>query len=190
MSDKPKFPRAAALAVAKELCDALKPHCTKLIVAGSLRRRKELVGDVEILYVPQFQDVADGLFDTRKENLSDHFIDCLLTVGLLAKRKNTAGSEMWGEKNKLARHVATGIPVDLFSATEENWFNYLVCRTGGAENNVAICNAAIARGWKWNPYGSGFTRASGLGEEKFTVNSERDVFEFVGLPYREPWERL
>lgn len=37
---------------------------------------------------------------------------------------------MYGSKNKLMRHRASGIPVDLFSATTANWFNYLVCRTG------------------------------------------------------------
>lgn len=47
---------------------------------------------------------------------------------------------MWGEKNKLAVHVRTGIPVDFFAATEANWWNYLVCRTGGEQNNIAIAS--------------------------------------------------
>lgn len=39
MNDKPKFPRAAALAVARELCLRLCDDCTRLDMAGSLRRR-------------------------------------------------------------------------------------------------------------------------------------------------------
>ena len=185
---KVKYPRAAALAVAKELCD-IQRICERLICAGSLRRRKLAVGDVEILYIPKFARVPDGLFDFKSVNIVDMALEEMLKAGIIAKRKNVNGSVMWGDKNKLAVHVASGIPVDFFAATEANWFNYLVCRTGGSENNVAICNAAIAKGWKWNLYGSGFSRASGLGHEEHVVNSERDVFEFVGLPYQEPWER-
>lgn len=188
---KAKFPRAAALAVAKELCDALRPLPARLIVAGSLRRRKDEVGDVEILFVPLFVNTHphDLFAPPRLASRVDHRLLLMLDVGTLKKRPNKAGGFAWGEKNKLAVHAATGIPVDLFTATEENWFNYLVCRTGPAESNVRIASAALAKGWEWNPYDSGFSRAGGLGVETHTVASEREVFEFVGLPFKEPWER-
>ena len=183
---KVKYPRAAALAVAKELCD-LQRICDRLICAGSLRRRKLTVGDVEILYIPKFATEPDGLFDQKKVNLVDVALEEMIKSGIIAQRRNVNGSAMWGEKNKLAVHVATGIPVDFFATTEASWYNYLVCRTGSADNNLLIASAAQAKGWKWNPYGVGFTSDSGQVVE---VKSERDVFEFVGLPYREPWERL
>ena len=186
---KVKYPRADALKVAKELCD-IQRICERLVCAGSLRRRKLEVGDVEILYIPKFTTVPDGLFDLKRVSVVDLALDDMVNSGILSKRKNVNGSVMWGEKNKLAVHVATGIPVDFFATTEMSWFNYLVCRTGGSENNVAICNAAIAKGWTWNPYGAGFSRPAGLGKEYHAVKSERDVFDFVGLPYREPWDRL
>lgn len=177
--------------VAKELCDALKPVTERLVVAGSLRRRKAEVGDVEILFVPKVERRRVGLFaeDVSEVCLVGECLGALLAAGVLAKRLNANGSEMWGAKNKLAVHVASGVPVDFFAATEESWFNYLVCRTGPGESNIAICQSAIERGWKWNPYGSGFSRTVGLGVETHAVASEREVFEFVGLPYREPWDR-
>jgi len=90
--------------------------------------------------------------------------------------------------------VPSGIPVDLFATTEECWYNYLVCRTGGKETNLAICRAANAKGWSWTPYGPGFTCHPGeVSPEEYTeqhlVHSEREVFEFVGLPYLEPRDR-
>jgi DNA polymerase/3'-5' exonuclease PolX len=191
MSDKPKFDAEIALGVARELCATLRPVTERLIVAGSLRRRKALVGDVEILYVPKTQEEQDGLFDTRTVNMADATIARLESEGVLERRKNINGSEMFGEKNKLMRHRGSGVPVDLFAATAENWWNYLVCRTGPADSNTRICMAAQARGWKWNPYGVGFSRPSTVtapGEER-RMESERDVFEFVGLPFSEPWER-
>jgi hypothetical protein len=40
------------------------------------------------------------------------------------------------EKASLRIANRTGIPVDLFAATEDNWWNYLVCRTGPADSNA------------------------------------------------------
>ncbi|MDE2021280.1 MAG: hypothetical protein KGJ13_13170, partial [Patescibacteria group bacterium] len=83
--------------------------------------------------------------------------------------------------------AASGIPVDFFSTAESSWFNYLVCRTGGADNNCQIALAANRKGWKWNPYGAGFTDQHG---QMVPARQERDVFELVGLPYRDPWDRI
>ena len=156
---------------------------------GSLRRRKPDVGDIELLYIPVIEERKDdtGLFISQEVNLVDEKLGCLVAEEKLELRRNVLGRQVYGPKNKLMRHVPTGIPVDLFAATEENWWNYLVCRTGPAELNVRICEAAIIKGWKWNPYGIGFTRADG--QVVHASNSEQEVFTFVGLPYAEPWER-
>jgi DNA polymerase/3'-5' exonuclease PolX len=186
-AEKIRYPNADGMRVAAELCAALKPVCVRLIVAGSLRRRKPTVGDVEILYIGQTAvrpNPAD-MFSTITVNCADVAILQLEVSGVLERRKNARGSQMYGPKNKLMRHLATGIPVDLFAATEDNWWNYLVCRTGPAESNTRICMAAQDRGWKWNPYGPGFTR----GSETVRMESEAAVFDFVNLPYAEPADR-
>ena len=48
---KPRFSRHAALSVAQEILTILLPVCERIIIAGSLRREKQWVGDVEILYI-------------------------------------------------------------------------------------------------------------------------------------------
>lgn len=173
--------------VAAELCAALKPACDRLIVAGSLRRRKPTIGDVEILYIPRTEtrQVPGDMFASSSVNLADEVIASLEASGVLDRRKNINGSVMFGPKNKLMRHIPTGLPVDLFTGTPENWFNYLVCRTGPADSNTRICMAAQARGWKWNPYGAGYSN----GNESVPMLSEAAVFEFVGLPYEQPENR-
>ncbi len=186
---KAKFPRAKALKVARFMCLSLADHCVRLVVAGSLRRGKQEVGDVEILFIPDMVEVREDMFETRMVSKVDAVLEELMERGVIAKRLNSNGSVMWGEKNKLAVHVESGIPVDLFAATQENWWNYLVCRTGPGESNIAIASTAKAMGWEWNPYGSGFSRPAGLGREFHVVKSEREVFEFAGLPYKEPQER-
>jgi len=188
MSDKPKFPRDVALSVVDELC-WLAAATTRIIVAGSLRRLKAYVGDIEIVYIPKTEVRPDpqDMFASITVNLIDEQIAHLEKDGVLERRKNVSGSEMFGPKNKLMRHKATGIPVDLFSTTEDAWFNYLVCRTGPADSNTRICVAAQRKGWKWNPYGNGFT--NNRTGETVAMDSEEAVFKFVGLPYLPPEKR-
>jgi len=190
MGDKPKIPRADALAVAKELCDLLKPATDKLIVAGSLRRRKPEVGDVEICYLGRIEprpDPLDLLGQVIPTNLADELLGKLLAAGVLAKRPNVNGHFAWGEQNKLALHVASGIPVDFFQTRPAGWWSLVACRTGSAEHNTKVCNAAIARGLRWNPYAGFEDRTSG--QMIHIPRSEPDVFARVGLPYLEPWQR-
>lgn len=186
MIPKRKFPSEQAEEIAKSLASDLAPYCLRIQVAGSLRRMKAEVGDIELVYIPRFKSVAVDLFITGEYKLTDWMLSGMIARGLLAKRRNIRGNETWGPKNKLAIHVPSGIPVDLFSTTEECWFNYLVCRTGSADNNRRIASAAQARGWKWHPYGAGFTDQHG---DLVPVHTEQDVFTLLGLPYLEPCER-
>lgn len=184
--EKPRFPYEVGRKVAAELLTALNPGCDRLVIAGSLRRRQPTVGDVEFLYISRTEvrpDPAD-MFASITVSLADEAIAALEKSGVLERRRNVKGSEMYGPKNKLMRHRATGLPVDLFAATRENWWNYLVCRTGPAESNTRIAQAAQARGWQWNPYGAGFSRAG----ETHAIGSEAEVFAFVGLPCPEGWQ--
>jgi DNA polymerase/3'-5' exonuclease PolX len=183
---KTKYPRREAMEVAAALCEELEPYTHRIVVAGSLRRMKEFVGDIEILFVPMFETRKRDLLDIETFDSASEQIDRMVRNGILFKRPNAKGGFSWGAKNKLAVH-RSGIPVDLFTATHANWYNYMVCRTGPGDSNIRICNAAIAKGWKWCPYGDGFERP-GTGE-KHIVTSEKEVFDFVGLPYNEPHKR-
>lgn len=186
VSGKVRWPRAAALDVARELCARLKPVCDRLVVAGSLRRRKLDVGDVEILYIPRLEERQADLLSTEMVSLADEEIERMLADGTLAKRPSVTGGTAWGAKNKLALH-RSGLPVDLFRTTPEAWWNYLVCRTGPADSNTRIATEAQRRGYRWNPYGAGYTR---LEDGTVTpMDSEEAVFAFVGLPFAQPWER-
>lgn len=171
--------------VAESLVELLSPVCERIEIAGSLRRRKAMVGDVEILYVTKLEERPEGLFDRVSVSLADEVLVALIAAGAIDYRRNVNGSRMWGDSNKFAIHCETGIPVDFFRTTEAAWHNYLVCRTGPGASNIRIAEAAQKRGLKWHPYGSGFTR----GSETLVMSSERQVFETVGLPYLEPEAR-
>ncbi len=96
------------------------------------------------------------------------------------------GRTTWGPKNKLAIHCETGIAVDFFATTIENWWVSLVIRTGGKATNLKLTTGALDKGMHLNAYGSGFTLQN---KQVVPARSEREVFELAGVPYREPWER-
>jgi DNA polymerase/3'-5' exonuclease PolX len=196
MSDKKKHPARIARAVADKIVEALKPVCMRIEIAGSLRRQKAEVGDIEILYIPKTTLIPDpqDLFGDRKieVNAADLIIHTLIARGSLAKRTNVLDRESWGQWNKLAVAVKTDIPVDFFATTERAWWNYLVCRTGSSEMNTRIAVAAKFKGYRWSPSptGVGFERVRADGcEEYVQINNEREVFDFVGIPYLEPHQR-
>jgi DNA polymerase/3'-5' exonuclease PolX len=187
MSGKKRYPRAEALAVAEELVARLDPVCQRIQIAGSLRRELPDVGDIELLFVPMLGTRQRDLFTTETYDLADEKINELLKAEIIAKRPNKNGAFAWGEKNKLGIHCASGIPVDFFSTDSECWWNSLVVRTGGKENNLLITTTAQKKGYSFEAYGNGYRSLNGLHHHQTT--SEREVFGFIGLPYLEPKDR-
>lgn len=185
-----RWPVVQAEAVGRSLIEELCGACKRITIAGSIRRQKPMVGDVEILYIPRFEvhPMIEDFWGSQRINLVDIELDRMLARGTLGKRLNTIGREVWGDLNKLAVHMETGIPVDFFATTEAAWWNYLVCRTGPGESNIRIATAARMRGLKWHPYGQGFERMIGRGGN-VVVHSEQDVFEAVGMAYLLPEKR-
>lgn len=191
-TDKRKFSRASALAVTRVILAELIGCTERVLVAGSLRRGKEMVGDIEILFVPKIvtaPDPEDMLGATKPLDLADAALNRMLASGMIHKRIRSDNRATWGGQLRFAVHTETEVPIDFFVANENNWWNLVVCRTGPADSNIAICNAAIAMGWKWEPYTEGYCRMIDDRKDTRTMHSEQDVFRFVNLPYRAPTAR-
>jgi DNA polymerase (family 10) len=189
VSDKPQFPFAKAAAIADELVAALKPHCERIAIAGSLRRQKPTVGDVEILLVPTMGVQKVDLFATAQVSNADVAIAELLAKGTLAKRPNAKGSFTWGDQNKLAVHAASGIPVDFFATTAAEWYRSLVIRTGPSKFNIRLITTAKRRGIQVHAYQSPGLVDIATGKP-IPYTSERDFVEKCGVRYLEPWQRV
>jgi DNA polymerase/3'-5' exonuclease PolX len=186
-SEQARWPAAIARKVADELVQALRPRCEQICIAGSLRRGKAEVGDIEILYIPRLGQVrAPGELFPKAGWLSDELLDEWLSKRVLTKRPNKNGVTAWGKLNKFATHAASGIDVDLFETTRERWFVSLVVRTGSAEMNTRLAASALARAIQLHAYG--VIERTGTGEQ-IIPKTEREVFELCGVPYREPAER-
>ncbi|MBA7554323.1 hypothetical protein ES705_46937 [subsurface metagenome] len=165
-----------AKVIAEEIRVLLRPACDRIEIAGSIRRRKPEVGDIELLVIPKYFAGVDQL---------DRELGALMVQGILGFRLNKLGRRVYGSKNKLLRHVESGIGIDIFSTDAKCWPVALVVRTGGKYTNKCIARAALRKGYRFHAYGDGFDTPDGY----LHCSSEREVFEAVGLRYLEVWER-
>jgi DNA polymerase (family X) len=187
MVNKQRWSAGIARKVADQLVAELVSRCERIEIAGSLRRGKADVGDIEILFVPRIGQIRmPGELFPLRGSLADELLEQWLARGVITKRFNINGSAAWGTLNKLAVHVGSGIPVDLFATTAEHWFVSLVVRTGSKEMNTTLAGSALRRGMQLHMYGVMEVRATG---EQIIPQSEREMFERLGVPYREPAER-
>ena len=53
---KIRYPRAQALSVVREVLPLFQPSTSRLVIAGSLRRGRHDVGDIEIVYIPRTEN--------------------------------------------------------------------------------------------------------------------------------------
>ncbi len=187
MSDKPKFPRKEAIEAGLEIVELLKPFCDRIAIAGSIRRGKEQVGDIEILFSPKKGVHRVDLLTVAESPQTDAIICAMLADRILAKRPNKLGNFTWGPKNMLAIDTLSGIPVDLFSAELRCWWVALVIRTGGKETNLELTTTALKQQTRLHAYGGIERLETG---EMIYPQSEEEVFRLCGVTYRPPEERL
>jgi DNA polymerase/3'-5' exonuclease PolX len=127
---------AEALSLAEEALNALAPHCERIEIAGSVRRMKPDVKDIEICAIPRM--VPAGLFGDTLE-VDPAFC---ATVNQWPKVKG----EPTGKYTQ--RVLPGGMKLDLFIATADNWGWQLALRTGSADFNQRVMLPALkARGY-------------------------------------------
>lgn len=161
-----QFLFAHAAEAAQILLEELKEHprVGQAEVAGSYRRKKEIVSDL------------DFIVSTRKpEEVAEHFVTHPLVETVLAKGKT-----------KSSVILKSGLQCDLRTVTSEEFpfaINYF---TGSKEHNIRMRNRALERGWSLNEYR--FSEAEGrtLKEPIPEVHEERDIYRALGLDYVEP----
>lgn len=163
-ADTPLFPFEQAAKVAEKVVNAVAPYCMSAVIAGSLRRGRDEVHDVDIVLQPsEVRDLLSLIGAVNELNELPHF-------------KPTG--KMW-------QILVDGIHVDLYLATEETWATTLLVRTGSAQHNIWLAERAKARGLKLKADGTGIVR----GEERVAWRSEEEIFAALGLDYIPPDKR-
>jgi len=158
--DKGRFPIWQILPVARSVLEKLKnlKEVDQISLAGSVRRRKETIGDVDILVVSK-----------KPTKVMDFFV------------KLDGVEKVWargGTKASIRMHE--GFDMDLRVVRKESYGSALQYFTGNKEHNIITRKIAIEKGLKLSEYGVF------KGKEQIAGKTEEDVYRAIGLPYIEP----
>jgi len=158
-----RFPREEILHDVETIIKTLQgiPTVERAEVAGSYRRKKATVGDIDIIVVTKDpEQVADAI----------------------AKLPSVKGVVAKGEK-KVSFDLQSGLRVDARLVDLSQWGSALLYFTGDKEHNISLRKIAMSRGWKLNEYGL-FE-----GNDILVSKEEKDVYEKLGLQWIEPEKR-
>ncbi|MFG2914949.1 DNA polymerase/3'-5' exonuclease PolX [Kitasatospora sp. NPDC048298] len=151
-----------ATELAEQLVAALSavPGCTRCAYAGSLRRMRETVGDIDVLATAE---------------------DSAPLMAALTELPYVA--EVIGSgSTKTSVRTTQGVQVDLRVVPEEDWGAALVYFTGSKAHNIKLRTMAVRAGLKLSEYGL-FEVDGGA---KVVSETEDEVYAALGLPWIPP----
>lgn len=197
MSDR--YPLAVARAAAERLRDLLAPACERIEVAGSIRRRRPDVKDIELVAVPILEQVPVGLPWAEPETV-DLLEDRLTALMMDAHaRRDPDGLairevEMVRADGSVVRTHRAGpaykallwrrIPVDLFVVRQSaDWGVQYALRTGPRDWSHRL--VADCQRWFMRVEGGRLLRHG----EHVPCPEEADFFAAIGQGWVHPWER-
>jgi DNA polymerase (family X) len=137
------------------------PGVARAEVAGSYRRRRETVGDVDLLAIPASPADAPSILDA--------FVAYPQVAEVLGRGDTKASVEL-----------GSGLQVDLRVVGPESYGAALQYFTGSKEHNVRLRQRAIERGLKLSEYGLF------RGEERVAGAEEAEVYTALGLAWIPP----
>ncbi|MBI2176594.1 DNA polymerase/3'-5' exonuclease PolX [Candidatus Woesearchaeota archaeon] len=160
-----RTPLGYALPVAEEIEQRLKglKAVRRVSIAGSMCRKKETVGDIDILASCRGTAAAERIMD---------FFTTMPEVSRVLAKGSTKSSVL----------LKTGLQVDLRVVDDASFGAALQYFTGSKEHNVVVRELAIKKGLKLNEYGV-FRKSS---NKKIAGKTEEEVYKAIGLRYMEP----
>jgi DNA polymerase/3'-5' exonuclease PolX len=169
---------ALAQRLAERFAVELQPHCSRMEIAGSIRRRRPEVGDIDLVCIPR------GV-----EGRAAILARCAL--GPTAKKIKE------GEQYVVFEYVSPGgwaaqldlwfaheDQNDLFDFTPSNWGMLLLARTGSAMHNVYLAQKAKAHGLHFQPH-----KGIISGDQVVASRTESEIFHLLGLNFIRPEDR-
>lgn len=134
----------------------------KISPAGSLRRMKETIGDVDFLVISD-----------NPEKVMDYFVSLPGVV------------KIWGKgKTKASVRMEMGFDMDIRVVPEKSYGSALQYFTGSKEHNIALRRIAIGKGLKLSEYG--LFKGGSAGWRLIAGKTEEEIYEKLGMDYIEP----
>ena len=134
------------------------PEVDEAVVAGSARRMKETIGDIDIVAISK-----------KPEKVMEKFISLPQVAHVYAHGKT-----------KTMVKLKNGLDADLRVVKKNSFGATLNYFTGSKDHNVALRDMALKRGWKLNEYGLF------KGKKQIAGSTEEDLYKKFGMQYIEP----
>lgn len=168
-SNKKRIPLNTALKIANKFLTEIRqiPGIHKVIIAGSIRRKKETIGDIDIVIT------AD---DRKWKRIINAIINIPMIDRVIAAGKTRASVILIPER----------IQADIRIVHDDEYGAALFYFTGSREHNIQLRTIAKKKGWKINEYGV-FDIKSG---KKLAGETEVSIYKLFGLPYIPPEKRI
>ena len=168
MSTGNRIPWSEANAIAEDLVNQLRPHCSQIDIAGSIRRGRPTIGDIEIVCLPLPYE-STPLFRSG--------------FALVVEQYEKAKGELPCKYTQ--RILPSGMKLDLFMPDPAGYGLQLAIRTGSAEWS----HKRLATAW----VRAGFRSEGGLLRDQtgrvLPCRAERELFERIGLKWVDPADR-
>lgn len=184
--------------IAKDFIDRIADTCERLEIAGSVRRKKKAVGDIEVVATPIIKEGMEKTafgFDApsgKEINLLDERIKELAARGFIEfdrKSKNQNKVPSGPRYYRISYHYQARIeiyPIDLFVVLPDaqDWGVIFTIRTGSAEFSHQLAILALDKRMKI--MGGRLWDSS---NKHIKCDTEEQFFEALGIKYIEPKDR-
>ncbi|MEI6713140.1 MAG: DNA polymerase/3'-5' exonuclease PolX [Verrucomicrobiota bacterium] len=154
-------------AIAEFLLEELKelPEVSQAAIAGSYRRRKEIVHDLDFIVATRSPEAITSFFTNHSQ------VETVLASGA----------------TKSSVRLKIGIQADLRVVTQEQYPYALTYFTGSKEHNIALRSRALSMGWTLNEYRfAPDERAKKTPVELGPIHTEHDLYRALKLDFIEP----
>ncbi|NQV00995.1 MAG: DNA polymerase/3'-5' exonuclease PolX [Parcubacteria group bacterium] len=158
--DKGRFLLGKILPIARNIVNELKelPETENISIAGSARRMKETIGDIDILVI-----------SSKPSKIMDFFVQM------------SGIDKVWAKgMTKSSVRLRRGFDADLRIVKEQSFGAALQYFTGSKDHNIALRKIAQKKGLKLNEYGVY------RNNKQIAGKNEKQVYQAIGLSYIEP----
>lgn len=154
----------------EKLLEILVPYCDKIAVAGSIRRRRPFVGDIDLVVLARDHNAVKARCKQSCTTKTDGF------ENYICETKNGIQIDIF-----FARYPQS----ELFTKVPGTWGSVLLCRTGSVNHNIYLVEHAKSLGLKWDPY-------AGVIDQDYNIlasETEQEIFAALKLEFIPPEKR-